>query len=162
MRKCCFPGSFDPISNGHIDIINRISKLYDEVYVIVSNNVKKRYLFTANERCDMLKTVTSHLKNIHIIIYDNLVTRFCEDNSIDVIIRGLRNINDYQDELTLAQFNHDLSPNVETLLLFPSPEKQMVSSSAIKELVYFDADISKYVPHELKDIIYNKIKDSIK
>ncbi len=154
----CYPGSFDPISNGHLDIIARLSSIYDTVVILISNNTNKKYSFTKDERIEMIKIATKQYKNVVIDVWDGLVVDYCQKNNIKVMARGLRNISDYENEFNLFQFNKDLNNNIETLLLFPSSKNQFISSSAIKELVYFDADISKYVPLELVDIIKHKFK----
>ncbi len=158
MIRACYPGSFDPLSNGHLDIIERISKHFDEVIILISNNIKKNYAFTANERKEMIEMCTKHLNNVKTVIYDGLVVKYCTDNKIDILIRGMRNIHDYENEFNLFQFNRDLAPNVETFLMLPSTKNQIVSSSAIKELVSFDSDISKYVPKELVELIKERFK----
>ena len=154
----CYPGSFDPISNGHLDIIARLSNIYDTVVILISNNTNKKYSFTKDERMEMIKIATKQYKNVVIDVWDGLVVDYCQKNNIKVMARGLRNISDYENEFNLFQFNKDLNNNIETLLLFPSSKNQFISSSAIKELVYFDANIPKYVPLELVDIIKHKFK----
>lgn len=158
MKKAVYPGTFDPISNGHLDIIIRASKVFDEVYILVSNNIDKKTAFTSTERVEMIKRVTSRLKNVIVECYDGLVVNYCKEKGINIIIRGLRNYSDYENEFNLFQFNRDLNPNVETILMMPTTKNQVVSSSAIKELVTFDADISKYVPKEIVNDIINKMK----
>ncbi|MGL4948757.1 MAG: pantetheine-phosphate adenylyltransferase [Anaeroplasmataceae bacterium] len=159
MRKVVYPGSFDPISNGHLDIIERLAKTFDEVHVLVSFNLRKKSTFTVNKRVEMIKKVTKHLSNVKVSFSDDLIVYYCKKNDINLIVRGLRNYQDYENEFTLYQYNKDLDPNVETILMFPSSKNQFVSSSAIKELIVFGADISKYVPSEIMEDIkkqYNK------
>lgn len=160
MIKVCYPGSFDPLSNGHLDIIERIAKQFDEVTILIANNKQKKYLFTAQERKEMIEQVLKDYSNIKVVIFDGLVVKFCNDNNINLLVRGLRNIQDYENEFNLYQFNKDLEETIETILLFPSSKTQMVSSSAIKELISFNADISKYVPEILKDNIISKFKSN--
>lgn len=158
MRKACYPGSFDPLSNGHLDIIKRASKQFDEVHVLVSVNVSKKYTFTEDERVQMIKNVCKDLKNVKVTSSSDLVVKYCEENEISTIIRGLRNYMDYENEFSLYQFNRDLNPNVETLLMFPSTRTQFISSSAIKELLAFNRDITPYVPNEIANDIITKLK----
>ena len=159
MIKAVYPGSFDPLSNGHLDIILRASKMLDEVHIVVSSNIKKTSTFSVEERINMIKMVTKDIPNIHVTSYDGLVVNYCKENGINILIRGLRNYQDYENEFSLFQFNRDINPDIETILMLPSSKNQFVSSSAIKELVTFNCDISQYVPAEIKDIIINKYKN---
>ena len=158
MIKAVYPGSFDPISNGHLDIIERASKMLDEIHIVVSYNIKKTTTFTVLERIEMIKTVTKHINNVYVTSYDGLIVNYCKENNINILIRGLRNYQDYENEFSLYQFNRDINPNIETILMLPSSKNQFVSSSAIKELVTFNCDISQYVPAEIKEKITNKYK----
>ena len=158
MKKAVYPGSFDPLSNGHLDIIKRASRLFDEVHVIVSINVLKKSIFTPEERINMVKLVTKDMPNVVVNAYDGLVVNYCKENNINVIVRGLRNYSDYENEFSLFQYNRDINSSVETVLLMPTTKNQVVSSSAIKELVTFGCDITKYVPRDIKDIIVEKFK----
>ncbi len=158
MRKACYPGSFDPISNGHYDIIKRASKQFDELHVLVSYNVNKKSTFTIQERVDMIAEACKNLPNVKVYSSSDLVVKYCEDNNIPTIIRGLRNYADYENEFQLYQFNRDINPNVETLLMFPSTRTQFVSSSSIKELIAFGVDISRYVPECIAKKITERLK----
>ena len=157
MKKAVYPGSFDPLSNGHLDLIKRASKLFDEVHILVSVNMFKKTIFTAEERINMIKLVTKDLPNIYVTSYDGLVVNYCKENDINIIVRGLRNYSDYENEFSLFQYNRDINNSVETVLLMPTTKNQVVSSSAIRELVTFGCDISKYVPKEIKNMIIEKI-----
>ena len=157
-----YPGSFDPLSNGHLDIIKRASKIFDKIYVLVSVNPVKNYLFTMEERVDMLKKATSDLDNVYVEGSSSLVLNYAKEKNAQIIIRGVRNIIDYQNEITLFQFNRSIDSNVDTFVLFPSTDNLFLSSSSIKELVKFDSDISPYVPAFLVDFITKRIKESEK
>ena len=159
MIKALYPGSFDPLSNGHLDIISRASNIFDELHIVVSYNIHKKSTFTVEERINMIKLVTKDIPNVIVSSYDGLIVNYCKENNIDILIRGLRNYQDYENEFSLYQFNKDINPDVETILLMPSSKNQFVSSSAIRELVSFNQDISPYVPQEIKDIIVNKYKN---
>ena len=159
MIKAVYPGSFDPVSNGHLDIIERASKMLDEIHIVVSYNIKKTTTFSIEERIAMIKLVTKNIPNVYVTSYDGLIVNYCKENNINILIRGLRNYQDYENEFSLFQFNRDINPNIETILMLPSSKNQFVSSSAIKELVTFDCDISSYVPIEVKDIIIKKYKN---
>lgn len=159
MRKAVYPGTFDPFSNGHYDIIKRASKLFDEVHVLVSNNINKKTIFTVAERIELIKKCLVKYPNVVIASFDGLVVNYCLKNNIHVIIRGLRNYSDYENEFNLFQYNKDIDPRVETILLLPTTKTQFVSSSAIKELVAFDCDISKYVPKAIAMDVVAKLKN---
>lgn len=159
MIKAVYPGSFDPLSNGHLDIIQRASKMLDELHIVVSYNIKKASTFTVDERIKMIKMVTKDIPNVYVSSYDGLIVNYCKENGINILIRGLRNYQDYENEFSLFQFNRDINPDIETILMLPSTKNQFVSSSAIKELVTFNCDISQYVPIEIKEIIVNKYKN---
>ena len=156
--KCVYPGTFDPISNGHVDIIARAAKMFDEVHVVVGNNIFKKTTFTIEERLEMVKECVKDIPNVKVVSYDGIVVEYLKENHINVMIRGLRNYSDYENEFSLFQYNRDIYPAIETVLLMPKTRLQVVSSSAIKELLTFGCDISKYVPK----CILNKIIDKFK
>lgn len=157
--KAVYPGSFDPLSNGHLDVIERASKIFDEVHVLISTNVHKTPTFSVEERIEMIQKVCAHLKNVKVVSTSLLTVTYAKENNINVIIRGLRNYTDYESEYQLAQFNKDIAPNIETLLMFPSTKNQFVSSSSIKELLMFNVDIKKYVPELIANEIYKKFNN---
>ena len=160
MRKAVYPGSFDPISNGHLELIKRTAKLFDEVHVLVSYNINKKYSFTVDERIKMLEECVKNIPNVIIKSSDDLVVNYCKQNNIKIIVRGMRNYSDYENEFSLYQYNKDIYPDIETIILMPSTKNQVVSSSAIKELVSFNCDISKYVPNCIMDKIIKKLKNN--
>lgn len=157
MRKCVYPGSFDPISNGHVDLIKRASKLFDEVHVVVATNIQKHTAFTSDERIQMVKDCVKDIPNVVVKGYPGLVVQYCKENQIGVILRGMRNYSDYETEFSLFQYNRDLYPGIETVLLMPTTKLQIVSSSGIKELVTFGCDITKYIPSIIKDRVVEKL-----
>lgn len=162
MKKAIYPGTFDPFTNGHLDIVERAAKLVSELYIVIADNVNKKTVFTIDERIEMIKLVTKHLPNVVVTSTNKLVVEFARDNDITLIIRGLRNLLDYVSEYQLYSFNRNLNENVETLIMFPSLGTHFVSSSAIKELIMHEADISLYVPAELVGIITKKYQKIIK
>lgn len=159
MKIAVYPGSFDPVSNGHLDIIKRASKIFDTLYVVVSINPVKNYYFSINERVEMLKIATKDLPNVIVESDDRLVLKYAKEKNANVIIRGLRNIIDYENEISLFQFNRSIDSDIDTFILFPSSNNLFLSSSSIKELVKFGSDISPYVPKELVNFITEKIID---
>ncbi len=162
MRQAVYPGSFDPVSNGHLDIIRRAAKIFAHLYVLVSVNPNKQYLFTTEERVDMLKAATADIANVVIEASEELVVSYAQKKGNASIIRGVRNTNDCQAEITLYQFNHTINPEIETLVMFPSHNNLFVTSSAIKELALFGNDISPYVPKEISEFILHTIKHRLK
>ncbi len=158
--KCVYPGTFDPISNGHVDIIARAAKMFDEVHVVVGNNIFKNTTFTIEERLDMVKECVKDIPNVVVVSYDGIVVEYLKENHINIMIRGLRNYSDYENEFSLFQYNRDIYPSIETVLLMPKTRLQVVSSSAIKELLTFGCDISKYVPKCILERIKAKFKNN--
>ncbi len=158
MKRAVYPGTFDPLTIGHLDIIKRASKFVDELHVVVADNYKKSPTFSTDERIDMIKRVTLDVPNIIVTSTTDLVVRYAAKNHVNLMIRGLRNIADYENEYALYQFNRNLNKSVETIILFPSSRNHFVSSSAIKELVVHDADISLYVPKEIISDVVDKLR----
>lgn len=161
MKIAIYPGSFDPISNGHLDIINRASKIFDKLIILVSLNPKKKYLLNDNERVEIVKKSCQHLDNIEVIASKSLVLDFAKKVNACSIIRGLRNHNDFDSEMELFQFNHTIDNSVETLLMFPAANNLFLSSSSIKELVMFNSDITPYVPLIVKEKIEKILKERL-
>ena len=120
MKIAVYPGSFDPITTGHLDIIERTSKIFDKVIVLVAINTNKKSTFSTDEKMDMIRKVTTHLSNVEVKSSSDLVSKFALEQNANVIIRGLRNFNDYQDEISLFQFNRSIAPDIDTFALFPS------------------------------------------
>ena len=162
MKVAIYPGSFDPLSNGHLDIIKRASKLFDKIYILVSINPKKSYIFSEEERVNIVKSSCEGINNVEVVASKALVLDFARQVKASCIIRGLRNHNDFDAEMQLFQFNHTIDSEIETILLFPSANNLFLSSSSIKELVMFNSDISNYVPAIVKDEIETKLKQRLK
>jgi len=158
MNKAVYPGTFDPLTIGHLDIIKRAAKFVDELHVVVADNYKKIPTFSAEERIEMIQRVTFDVPNIIVTSTTDLVVRYAQKHDIHLMVRGLRNIQDYENEYALYQFNRNLNRNLETLILFPSSRNHFVSSSAIKELIVHHADISPYVPKEIIKDLQDKLR----
>ena len=146
MTKVLYPGSFDPVTNGHMDIVMRSRKIVDELIVGVLCNKAKMPLFSVEERVKMLKEVTKDLKNVRIIPFDGLLVDFASRMEAGLIIRGLRAITDFEYELQMSQTNHKLEPDVETMFLTTSIEYSYLSSTTVKEIAAFGGDLSQFVP----------------
>ncbi len=145
MRRAVCPGSFDPVTNGHIDIVSRASGLFDEVTVAVLINKSKRSLFSVEERIDMLTEVCADFPNVKIDAFHGLLVDFCQERGIHAIVKGLRAVSDFDYELQMAQMNSSLAP-VETVFVPTSPEYSFLASSLVKEVATFGGDVSPLVP----------------
>lgn len=159
VRRVVCPGSFDPVTNGHLDIISRASRLYDEVVVMVSINLAKKSLFTVEERLDMIREVTRDLGNVKVDSFRGLTVDYCKQHDIPVIVRGLRAVTDYDYELQIAQMNNRMS-GVETLFMATSPEYAFLSSSLMKEVVRWGGDASGLVPELVHQRLIERLKDA--
>lgn len=155
---CVYPGSFDPITLGHLDIIRRASLAFDRVFVTILVNHKKSYLFSVQERIDMIEKSCAELPNVEACYYDGLLVNFAKEKGIQTIIRGLRSASDFEFELQMANLNKQLAPQVETYFMATSPELSYISSTAVRELAMFHADISKYVPASILQEIQQKFE----
>ena len=151
------PGSFDPVTIGHIDIITRASHIFDEVIVAVMVNPNKNPAFTAEERVSMLQRTTSHLKNVRVVCFDGLLADFARQNGAGVVVKGLRAVSDYEYEFQMALANRRLNPDMETVFLTTSAENMFLSSSGVKQIASFNGDISSFVPAELCDIVTERL-----
>ncbi|MFA7637045.1 MAG: pantetheine-phosphate adenylyltransferase [Monoglobales bacterium] len=158
MKTAVYPGSFDPVTNGHLDIIRRASKIFDKVVVSVFVNKTKSNAFSIEERVAMLEKVTAEFDNVEITSSDKLLVHFMTENNINIIIKGLRMISDFEAEFQMALANREQCPEIETLFMMTSSELSHVSSSLVRELASYGADISPLVPPQCIDAIYNKFK----
>ena len=157
--KAIYPGSFDPVTNGHIDIIRRAAKISDELIVGVLYNKAKTPLFSVEERVKMLCEVTKDMDNVKVVPFEGLLIEFAEQMDAKVIVRGLRAVTDFEYELQMSQTNHKLNPEVETLFMTTSLEYSFLSSSTVRELAHFGGDISQFVPKCVEDKITEKMKE---
>lgn len=150
MRRAVCPGSFDPVTNGHLDIVGRAAKLFDEVVVAVGVNQSKNRLFSPDERMEMLREVCSGMDNVRVAGFTGLLTDFCQEQEIDAIVKGLRAVSDFDYELQMAQMNASLAP-VETVFVPTSPEWSFLASSLVKEVATFGGDVAGLVPATVLD-----------
>lgn len=150
MRSCICPGSFDPVTNGHLDVITRAAKLADEVIVGVLVNRNKQGLFSLEERMELLRLALKDYPNVRIDSFDGLLVDYCKRHSIPAIVKGLRMVGDFDYEIQMAQMNHSLT-DVETLLIATNPSYSFLSSSLVKEVANNGADITGFVPDVVVD-----------
>lgn len=141
-----YPGSFDPVTNGHLDIIERSAAIFDEVIVAVLHNPSKTGRFPMNKRIELLEKACRHLSNVRFDSFDGLLVDYMRRSEARVIIRGLRAVTDFENEFQMAQLNHQMAPKVETLFLMTAPEHAYLSSSAVREIGMFGGDLSPFVP----------------
>jgi pantetheine-phosphate adenylyltransferase len=157
VRRAVCPGSFDPVTNGHLDIIERAAGLADEVVVAVLVNQTKDGLFTVAERIELLRTVTAHLPNVSVDSFSGLLVDFCADHDIQAIVKGLRAVSDFDYELQMAQMNSRLAA-VDTLFIPTSPEYSFLSSSLIKEVARHGGDVDELVPAAVAAVLVPRLQ----
>ena len=159
-KVAMLPGTFDPPTIGHLDIIERCAALYERMYVVIADNITKKTLFTAQERKEMLQKILKNHKNIQVEIWSGLVVDFAKKNDVGVIVRGMRAMNDFGYEVELAMTYKQMLPEVEVLFIPTNPKYFLIRSSSIKEMAVFGADISKMVPKTVLDAVNDKLNTS--
>lgn len=157
-RSAVCPGSFDPVTNGHVDVIGRAAACFDDLVVACLRNVGKDPLFDVEQRLELLRVSTQHLAGVEVVAFDGLLADFCRERSIGVIVKGLRAAGDYEYELQMAQMNHHLG-GVETFFLGASPVYAFLSSSLVKQIARFGGDVSDLVPPVVAEQIRNRRSD---
>lgn len=158
MTKAIYPGSFDPVTYGHLDVIKRAANMFDELYVGVLINQAKNPLFSIDERVSMLTEVLKDYNNIKIVSFEGLLVDYCKKNGISTIVRGLRAVTDFEYELQIAQTNRVMSPDVDTVFMVTSLQYAYLSSTIVKEIASYKGDISQTVPPEIAKRIEGKYK----
>lgn len=161
-RIAVYPGSFDPVTKGHMDIIQRASKQFDILIVAVLNNLSKNPLFTVEERKELLAKVTAHLPNVQIDSFRDLLVNYMVYKEAHVIVRGIRSVTDFEYELQLASTNHKLNSDVETIFMMTNPKYSYLSSSIVKEIASFQGDVSDLVPSEVEEELKQKYASAAK
>ncbi len=157
MRIAVYPGSFDPITLGHVDIIERASVLFDKLIVAVLTNSAKSPIFTQQERVAMIRAATGHINNIEIVHFSGLLMDFCKRVGAQAVVKGLRAVSDFEYEFQMALINRHMAPEVDTLFLTTSTTHMYLSSSIVREVAGLGGDISTYVPEPAKDMILQKL-----
>lgn len=158
MRIAVYPGSFDPITNGHLDIIERASRVFDRVIVGVLINKNKRPVFTSAERVEFIKEATAHLGNVETAGFDGLLVDFAKQHGASVIIKGLRTVNDFEYEFQMALLNKAIDPACETMFMMTNSKYSYISSSMVKELAQYNGDLEGMVPSSIIDNIKEKFE----
>jgi pantetheine-phosphate adenylyltransferase len=156
VQRVVCPGSFDPVTNGHLDVVSRAAGLYDEVIVAVLVNITKKCLFTVDERLDMLREVTSHYGNVRVERFQGLLVDFCAANGISAVVKGLRAVSDFEYEMQMAQMNYRMA-KVETLFMTTNPLYSFLSSSLVKEIARYGGDVSGLVP----DVVLSRLRERL-
>ena len=155
MKKIAiYPGSFDPITNGHLDLIKRASKLFDEVIIAITQNANKSSFLSIDQRVDAVNKSITALNNTRVLSFDSLLVDFARDHNAQIIIRGLRAVSDFEYEFQLSGMNKRLNPGIETLFMTPSEEFANISSSLVREIYTLGGDISAFVPDSVKIILH--------
>jgi pantetheine-phosphate adenylyltransferase len=156
MRKIVYPGTFDPITNGHIDLVERASRLFDHIIVAIASSQRKNPLFDLEERQNLAREALGHLDNVEIQGFDYLLVNFVKDCQADGILRGLRAVSDFEYEFQLANMNRALAPDVESVFLTPAEPFSYLSSSLVREISSLDGDVSNFVPTNVVNALANK------
>ena len=158
MTVALFPGSFDPITNGHVETAKKAAQIFDKVYVVAMSNTSKHYLFTANERADFIRDALKDIPNIEVLDKPDMLTvNLAHELHARAIVRGVRNSADFRYEQEIAGINKRLAPDINTVLLFSSPENSFVASSMIKELARFDEDVHQFLPEKAAKALRKKL-----
>jgi pantetheine-phosphate adenylyltransferase len=156
MRRAIYPGSFDPVTNGHLDVVERARKLFDEVIVAVAHNEEKHALFSLEERLELLRGMLGKIDNVRVAQFDGLLVKFAIEQNATAVIRGLRAVSDFEFEFQMALMNRHLENRVETIFLMPKEEYTYLSSRIIKEIARLGGDTSKFVPPTVSQALAKK------
>ncbi len=158
MKTTIYPGSFDPATKGHLDIIERASRLFDKLIVVVLTNPDKHPVFSVDERVGFVKRITKHLDNVEVDCFDGLLSDYVKLKGAASIVKGLRAVSDFEYEFQMALTNKQLNPEMETLFLNTSGEYMYLSSSIVKQVASFGGDVSRFIPAEIRDDIVERLR----
>ena len=154
MKIALYAGSFDPITNGHLDILTRGAELFDKVIIAVAENEQKKHLLSVNERVSLIKECISGINNAEVCSYSGLTVDFAKKNNVSVLLRGLRNVTDFEYEIQLAQNNNAIAPEIQTVFLMAKPEYAFITSTGVKEIIKYGGNISKMVPTAAENLLH--------
>ena len=160
MKRLMYPGSFDPVTNGHLDVIRRASRIADEVLVAVARNSEKSPLFTTEERISLIRTVTASIGNVRVVTFTGLLADAVSAFEVSAVIRGLRAVSDFEYEFQMALMNRELNASCETLFMMPSPEYSFLSSRLIREIASCGGSVAAFVPPEVVAAIRTKMESA--
>ena len=158
-KVAVYPGTFDPVTYGHLDVIKRVSNLFDKVYIAVAHSGEKKALFSVEERVAMLKEAVAEFDNVEVEDFDGLVVNYVKGKSAKVVVRGLRMISDFEYEFQMALTNRKINPDIETIFMMPNESYSYLSSRLIKEVAFMNADVSMFVPENVEKKLKEKIKE---
>lgn len=158
MNRVLYPGTFDPITRGHTDLVERAARIFDEVIIAVAANPKKQPLFTLQERVELAEKVTEHLPNVKVYGFSNLLAHFVKEVEANILMRGLRAVSDFEYEFQLANMNRKLAPDVESIFLTPSEKYSFISSTLVREIAALDGDITEFVHPMVSQALQQRFK----
>ena len=156
MKSIIYPGTFDPIHNGHIDIVKKVSKLFDQVIMVVAVNKEKNPLFSEQERKELIRESISDINNVNVTSFNGLVVEYAKEKNALAIVRGLRHVSDFEFEFQMAMMNYNLNPQVTSMFMMPDEKYIHLNSTIIKDVSRLGGDISDYVPDNVKSALYTK------
>ncbi len=157
IRKAIYPGTFDPMTNGHLDLVRRASLIFDYIILAIAADSSKQVLFNIDERVALATQATEHLNNVEVVRFMNLIVDFAAQNNAFILLRGLRAVSDFEYELQLANMNHHLMPNLESVFLMPSKKYSFISSSLIKEIALHGGNVSSFLPDVIAQALLHKL-----
>lgn len=157
-RRAIYPGTFDPITNGHIDIVTRATMMFDQVVLAIAASPSKKPMFTLEERVALAKEATSHLPGVEVVGFSDLMANFARDQQANILIRGLRAVADFEYEMQLAHMNRHLMPELESVFLMPSKEWSFISSSLVKEVARHAGDVTHFLPANVHQALMDKLR----
>jgi pantetheine-phosphate adenylyltransferase len=160
-RIAVYPGTFDPITNGHTDLVSRAARVFSKVIIAIAESPHKKPLFSLQERIELTKHEMSHLDNVEVVGFSNLLVEFVQQIGASVIIRGLRAVSDFEYEFQLASMNRHIAPSVETMFLTPDEDYSFISSSLVKEVARLDGDVSEFVCQEVQQAMRARFKELV-
>lgn len=157
MKIAVFPGSFDPITIGHVDIVKRSIPLFDKIIIAIGVNTQKKYLFSLERRIHWIQQVFKDYPSIQVTHYNGLTINYCKEIGAQYLLRGIRSASDFEYEKTIAHLNHSMEADVETILMLSPPEYSSISSTIVREIILGDGDVSKFVPKEIVGDLNNRV-----